>query len=126
MSLDELKVLRKYLDDNLAKGFIRPSLFPAAAPIFFVRKPGGGFRLCVDYRGLNAIIIKNRYPLSLVKETLNLMCGAVIFTKFNIVAAFHNLRMKLGEEYKTAFRLRLGLYEFLIMPFGLANAPSSF
>ena len=126
MSLDELKVLRKYLDDNLAKGFIRPSSSPAAAPILFVRKPGGGLRLCVDDRGLNAITIKNRYPLPLVKETLNLMCGAVIFTKLDVVAAFHNLRMKLGEEYKTAFRLRLGLYEFLVMPFGLANAPSSF
>jgi hypothetical protein len=126
MSLDELKVLRKYLNNNLAKEFIRPSSFPAAAPILFVRKPGKDLRLCVNYRGLNAITIKNRYPLPLVKETLNLICGAVIFTKLDVVAAFHNLRMKLGKEYKTAFRSRLGLYEFLVMPFGLANAPSSF
>jgi hypothetical protein len=126
MSLDKPKILRKYLDNNLAKGFIRPSSSPAAAPILFIRKPGKDFRLCVNYRDFNVITIKNRYPLPLVKETLNLMCGTVIFTKFNVVAAFHNLRMKLGEEYKTAFRLKLDFYEFLVMPFGLANAPSSF
>ena len=126
MSLNKLKVLRKYFDNNLAKGFIRLSSFPAAVPIFFVRKLGKGFRLYVNYRSLNAITIKNRYPLSLVKETLNLICGAVIFIKLDVVVAFYNLRMKLSKEYKIAFRLRLGLYEFLVMLFGLANAPSSF
>jgi Reverse transcriptase (RNA-dependent DNA polymerase) len=126
MSLNKLKVLRKYLDNNLTKEFIYFSSFPAAAPIFFIRKPGRDFRLYINYRNFNAITIKNRYSLPLVKETFNLICGTVIFIKINVVAAFHNLRMKLDEEYKTAFRLRFDFYEFLVMLFGLANAPSSF
>ena len=71
MSLGELKVLRKYLHDNLSKGFIRASSSPAASPVIFVKKPGGGLRFCVDYRALNAISVKNRYPIPLIQETLN-------------------------------------------------------
>lgn len=126
MSREELLVLKKYLDENLEKGFIRPSSSPAASPVLFVRKPGGGLRFCVDYRGLNALTIKNRYPLPLINETLARISRAKYFTKLDIVAAFNKLRMAKGEEWKTAFRTRYGLYEYLVMPFGLANAPSSF
>lgn len=126
MSRDELQVLRKYLDDNLEKGFIRPSCSPAASPVIFVRKPGGGLRFCVDYRVLNAMTTKNRYPLPLVSETLNRLAHAKFYTKLDIISAFHKLRMKEGEEWKTAFRTRYGLYEYQVMPFGLTNAPSSF
>ena len=105
MSQNELKVLKKYLEDNLRKGFIRASSSPAASPVIFVRKPGGGLRFCVDYRALNAITIKNRY---------------------DIIAAFNRLRIAKGDEWMTAFRTRYGLFEYLVMPFGLANAPSSF
>ncbi|SLM41524.1 reverse transcriptase domain protein [Lasallia pustulata] len=126
MSQDELKVLRKYLDDHLSKGFIRASSSPAAAPVLFVRKPGGGLRFCVDYQGLNTITVKNRYPLPLIKETLDRLCNAVVYTKLDIIAAFNRLRIAKGEEWKTAFRTRYRLYEYLVMPFGLANAPSSF
>lgn len=126
MSWDELLVLKKYLDDNLTKDFIRASSSPAASPILFVRKPEGGLRFCVDYRGLNAITIKNHYPLPLIRETLDRMAYVKYFTKLDVVAAFNKLRMAKGDEWLTAFRTRYSLYEYLVMPFGLSNAPASF
>ncbi len=98
MSRDELLVLKKYLKENLAKGFIRVSSSPVAAPILFVRKPGEGLRLYVDYRGLNDITIKNRYPLPLIRETLDRLSTAKFFIKLDIIAAFNRLRVKEGEE----------------------------
>ena len=126
MSREELEVLKKYLTENLNKGFIRASSSPAAAPVLFVKKPGGGLRFCVDYRALNTITIKNRYPLLLIQEMLDQLCKAVWYTKLDIVGAFNHIWMKEGEEWKTAFRTRSGLYKYLVMPFGLANAPSTF
>ena len=126
MSQDELKVLKKFLDENLEKGFIRPSNSSAASPVLFARKPGGGLRLCVDYRALNAITVKNRYPIPLIQETLARICRAKIYTKLDIIAAFNKIRMAAGEEWKTAFRTRYGLYESLVMNFGLCGAPSTF
>jgi hypothetical protein len=126
MSQNELKVLRKYLNENLEKGFIRASSSPVAAPVIFVKKPGGGLRFCVDYRALNAITIKNRYPIPLIQETLNRLSKARYYTKLDIIAAFNRLRITKGDEWLTAFRTRYGLFEYLVMPFGLANAPSSF
>ena len=126
MSQDELKVLKKYLKEHLSKGFIQACSSPNASPILFARKPEGGLRFCVDYRQLNAMTIKNQYPLPLIKETLERICKAKIYSKIDIIAAFNRLRMQQGEEWKTAFRTRYGLYEYLVMPFGLANAPSSF
>jgi hypothetical protein len=126
MSLNELKVLKKYLDENLSKGFIRASSSPVASPVIFVKKPGGGLRFCVDYRGLNALTIKNRYPIPLLQETLNRLSKAKFYTKLDIIAAFNKLRIAEGDEWLTAFRTRYGLFEYLVMPFGLANAPSTF
>ena len=126
MSKDELQVLKKYLEKNLSKGFIWASSSPAAAPVHFVKKPGGGFWFCVDYYGLNAFPVKNKYPLPLIRETLDRFCKAVYFTKLEIVAAFNKICMAEREEWKTAFRTRLGFYEYLVMLFGLSNAPSSF
>jgi hypothetical protein len=126
MSQNELKVLRKYLQENLGKGFIRASRSPAASPVIFVKKPGGGLRFCVDYRGLNAVTIKNRYPLPLIRETLERLAKAKFYTKLDIIAAFNRLRIAKGDEWMTAFRTRYGLFEYLVMPFGLANAPSTF
>ena len=126
MSRDELLVLKKYLEDNLCKGFIQASTFSADSPVLFAKKPGGGLRFCVDYRKLNAITIKDRYPIPLVQETLNRLSQACWFSKFDVIAAFNKMRIKEGEEWKTAFKTRYGLYEYLVMPFGLANAPSSF
>ena len=105
----ELLVIRKYLDDHLAKGFIRPSNSPAASPLLLAKKPGGGVRVCVDYRGLNNVTVKNRYPIPLIRETLDALCRAKYFTKLDIVAAFNRLRIAPGDEWKTAFITRFGL-----------------
>jgi hypothetical protein len=126
MSLNELKVLRKYLNENLDKGFIRASTSPVSSPVIFVKKPGGGLRFCVDYRKLNEITIKNRYPIPLIQETLNRLSKAKYYTKLDIISAFNRLRIAKGDEWLTAFRTRYGLFEYLVTPFGLANAPSSF
>lgn len=126
MSVDELKVLKKWLEENLAKGFIRSSKSPAASPVLFAKKPGGGLRLCVDYRGLNAITIKNRYPLPLVQETLSRLAQAKYYTTLDINSAFNRIRIAEGHEWMSAFNTRLGLYESLVMPFGMTNAPATF
>src|SRR5271168_1756144 len=126
MSRDELLVLRHTLTDLLDKQFIRVSNSPAAAPVLFVRKPGGGLRFCVDYRGLNRITRKDRYPLPLIYETLQNIGKARWYTKLDIIAAFHKIRIAEGDEWKTAFRTRYGLFEWMVTPFGLANAPSTF
>lgn len=126
MSRGELLVLRKELTSLLDKGWIRVSNSPASAPILFAKKPGGGLWFCVDYRALNAITRKDRYPLPLITETLNNIGKAKWFTKLDVSAAFHKIRIASGDEWKTAFRTRFGLYEWLVTPFGLANAPSTF
>jgi transposase InsO family protein len=126
MSRDELLVLRKTLTDLLDKGFIRVSASPAGAPVLFVHKPGGGLRFCVDYRALNQLTVKDRYPLPLIRETLNNIAKAKWFTKLDVIAAFHKIRIREGDEWKSAFRTRFGSYEWLVTPFGMANAPSTF
>ena len=126
MSREELLVLRKTLTDLLSKGWIRSSSSPAAAPVLFAKKSNGGLRFCVDYRGLNAITIPDRYPLPLFKETLRNLSKACWFTKLDVKSAFHRIRVREGDEWMTAFRCRLGLFEWLVTPFGLANAPATF
>ena len=126
MSQDELKVLQKYLNDHLFKGFIWVSFSLTAALVLFVHKSKGGLRFCVNYWGLNVITVKNRYSLPLIKETLNCLCNVVIYTKLDIIAAFNHLWIAEGEEWKTAFQTCYELYEYLVMPFGLTNALSSF
>ena len=126
MSREELLVLRKTLSELLDKGFIRASSSPAGAPVLFVKKPGGGLRFCVDYRALNAITRADRYPLPLIKETLANLSKARYFTKLDVRAAFHKLRIREGDEWKTAFRTRFGLFEWLVTPFGLRGAPATF
>jgi Reverse transcriptase (RNA-dependent DNA polymerase)/Aspartyl protease len=126
MSREELLVLRKTLSSLLDKGFIRASSSAAAAPVLFVRKPGGGLRFCCDYRALNAITQRDRYPLPLISETLRSLGQAKWFTKLDVVAAFHKIRMAKGHEAKTAFRTRYGLFEWRVCPFGLSGAPAAF
>jgi transposase InsO family protein len=126
MSRDQLLELRKQLTELLDKGWIRASSSPAGAPVLLIRKASGGWRLCVDYRGLNKITAPDRYPLPLIKETLRLMSGAKWFTKVDVRAAFHKIRIADGDEPLTAFRTRFGLYEWLVCPFGLTSAPSTF
>jgi hypothetical protein len=126
LSGPELQALKEYIDDMLQKGFIRLSKSPAGAPIFFVKKKDGCLRPCVDYRELNDITIKNRYPLPLISELLDRLGNAKIFTKIDLRGAYNLVRMKPGHEWKTAFRSRFGHYEYLVMPFGLTNAPAIF
>ncbi|CRG88523.1 Retrotransposable element Tf2 155 kDa protein type 3 [Talaromyces islandicus] len=122
----EREVLRDYLSKAQEKGWIRPSKSPAGAPILFVPKKDGELRLCVDYRGLNAITVKNRYPIPLVMETLDRFAGAKYFTKLDLKDAYHRIRIRTGDEWKTAFRTRYGHFEYQVMPFGLANALATF
>ena len=121
-----MKALKEYLEVNTIRGWIRASTFPAGVPIHFVKKKDGGLRLCVDYRQLNEIRIKDRIPLPLIGESLDQLSNATIYTKLDIRDAYYYLQIAAGDEWKTAFRTRYGLYEYCIMPFGLTNAPLSF
>jgi len=126
MSRMELEALKKYRQENLTKSFICHSSSPAGAPVLFVTKADGSLRLCVDYRGLNEITVKNRYPLPLIQETLARLSKAKWFTKLDLRRAYNLVRIAEGEEWKTAFRTRYGHFEYNDMPFGLTNAPASF
>jgi hypothetical protein len=127
-ALDEgrLRTLREYLATSLERGWIRSSMSPAGAPIHFVKKKDGTLRLCVDYGGLNAMMVKDRTPLPLIGEALDRLSRAQVYTKLDVRDASHNLRIAKGDEWKTAFRTKYGLYEYLVMPFGLTNTPASF
>ncbi len=124
-SAKELAELKQYIETNEAKGFIRKSTSSAASPVLFVPKKNGKLRLCVDYRKLNLITKKNRYPLPNIHELQDRITGAQVFTSLDLKGAYNLIRMKEGEEWKTAFRTRYGLYEYLVMPFGLTNAPAT-
>ncbi|OQN95116.1 hypothetical protein B0A48_18806, partial [Cryoendolithus antarcticus] len=121
----ELQSMDEWLKKMEGKGWIRKSRSPAGAPTMFVPKPNGKLRLVQDYRKLNDITIKNRYPLPSIEESQDRLIGANWFTKIDLRDAFYSIRMAEGEEWKTAFRTRYGLYEFLVMPMGLTNAPAS-
>jgi hypothetical protein len=126
LSEDKMHALKDYIDTNEKRGWIRVSTSSAGAPIHFVKKKDGSLQLYVDYRRLNNITIKDRMPLPLIGESLDLLANATIYTKLDIKDAYHNLLIAEGEEWKTAFRTRYGLYEYCVMPFGLTNAPASF
>ena len=126
LSPTELEVLRAYIEENLANGFIRHSKSPAGAPIFFVKKKDGSLRLVVDYRGLNKVTIRNRYALPLISSLLERVNGAKFFTKIDLRGAYNLVRIRPGDEWKTAFRTRYGHFEYTVMPFGLTNAPAVF
>jgi len=110
----------------MSKGFIRQLSSLFAAPVLFAKKPGGGLRFCIGNRDINSKTIKNRYPFRLIKETLNLLGKAKIYTKLDVRGAYNLLRVKEGDEYQLAFRTRYGLYESTLMQFGTTNAPADF
>ena len=116
MSAVELATMKEYVRGYLANGFIRPSQSPAAAPVMFVKRPDGKLRLVVDYRGLNAVTVKNRFPLPLIPEMLDRVHQAKVFTKIDLRNAYHRMRVKEGEEWKTAFRCREGHSEYQVCP----------
>ena len=126
MSLAELQTVKQYLLDNLNKGFIAPSQAPYASPVLFVKKSDGSLRFCIDYRKLNAITRKDRYPLPLIDETLARISRAKVFTKLDIRQAFHRIRIDPSSEDLTTFRTRYGSYKCKVLPFGLTNGPATF
>ena len=126
MSPLELKEVRKQLDELLLKGWIRPSQSPYRAPILFVKKKEGTLRMSMDYRDLNKQTVKNRYPLPRTDELLDQLHGAKVFSKIDLQSGYHQVRVASQDIYKTAFGTRYGHFEFLVLPFGLTNAPATF
>ena len=114
------------LQELLDKGFIRPISSPWGAPILFVRKKDGSHRMCIDYRELNKVTVKNRYPLSRIDDLFDQLQGASWFSKIDLRSGYHQMRVRDEDVQKTAFRTRYGHYEFVVMPFGLTNAPAAF
>ena len=125
MSPAELEELQKQLTQYLEKGWIRPSTSAFGAPVVFAKKADGTLRFCIDYRALNAITVKNAYPLPRIDDMLDQLHGAKFFTSLDLSSAYHQIPMDPADVHKTAFRTRYGHYEFLVMPFGLTNAPAT-
>lgn len=126
MTDDQLSETKRYIQDNLHKGFITPSNAPYAAPILFAKKADGSLRLCVDYRKLNELTQKDPYPIPLIDEIMARISRAKIFTKLDIQQAFHRIRMSTESEDYTTFRTRYGTYKYKVLPFGLTNGPATF
>jgi hypothetical protein len=126
MSAAMLDILRKELDELLAAGFITPSNAPYGSPILFVKKKDGSLRMCIDYRALNKITVRNKYPLPRIEELLDRLRGATVFSKIDLRSGYHQLRIDPTDVDKTTFVTRYGAFKFLVMPFGLTNAPSVF
>ena len=122
----EMQELVKQLQELLDKGFIRPSTSPWGAPVLFVRKKDGSLRMCIDYRELNKVTIKNRYPLPRIDDLFDQLQGASYFSKIDLRSGYHQLKVREEDVPKTAFRTRYGHFEFVVMPFGLTNAPAIF
>ena len=123
---DEQKALEEFLDENLHTKRIPPSKSPMASPFFFVKKKDGKLRPVQDYRKLNEMTIKNRYPLPLIKELVDHLKGSKIFTKLDVRWGYNNIRIKEGDKWKAAFRMNRGLFEPTVMFFGLTNSPATF
>ncbi|KAD3640075.1 hypothetical protein E3N88_29298 [Mikania micrantha] len=126
MAPTELKELKEQLEELLDLGFIRPSVSPWGAPVLFVKKKDGTMRLCIDYRELNKITIRNRYPLPRIDDLFDQLQGVKCFSKIDLRSGYHQLKIKDSDISKSAFRTRYGHYEFVVMPFGLTNAPAVF
>ncbi|GJW35913.1 putative reverse transcriptase domain-containing protein [Tanacetum coccineum] len=126
LALSEMKELSEQLQELFDKGFIRPSSSPWGAPVLFVKKKDGSFRMCIDYRELNKLTVKNRYPLPRIDDLFDQLQGSSIYSKIDLRSGYHQLRVREQDIPKTAFRTRYGHYEFQVMPFGLTNAPAVF
>ncbi|GKB65368.1 putative reverse transcriptase domain-containing protein [Tanacetum coccineum] len=122
----EMKELSEQLQELSDKGFIRPSSSPWGAPVLFVRKKDGSFRMCIDYRELNKLTVKNRYPLPRIDDLFDQLQGLSVYSKIDLRSGYHQLRVREEDIPKTAFRTRYGHYEFQVMPFSLTNAPAVF
>jgi hypothetical protein len=126
MSHEELKELKVRLEELITKGYIKPNKSPYGALIFFVHKKNGTLNMCVDYRTLNKVTVKNRYPLPRINDLFDRLSRAKLFSKIDLRSGYYQIRIAKGDEEKTAYRTRYGSYEFLVMPFELTNAPATF
>uniref|UniRef100_A0A151UF59 Transposon Ty3-I Gag-Pol polyprotein n=1 Tax=Cajanus cajan TaxID=3821 RepID=A0A151UF59_CAJCA len=126
MAPTELVELKGQLEDLLEKQLVRPSVSPWGAPVLSMKKKDGGSRLCIDYRQLNKLTIKNKYPLPRIDDLMDQLRGASIFSKIDLRSGYHQIRVKEGDIPKTTFRTRYGHYEYVVMPFGVTNAPAVF
>jgi hypothetical protein len=126
MRVDELEELKKQIKELLNKGFIRPSSSPWGAPVIFVDKKDGTQRMCVDYRSLNEVTIKNKYPLPRIDDLFDQLRSACVFSKIDLRSGYYQLKIQNSDIPKTTFITRYGLYEYTVMSFGLTNAPAYF
>jgi hypothetical protein len=126
MSHEELKELKVQLEELLVKGYIKPNKSPYGAPVLFVHKKDGTLRMCVDYKALNKVTVENRYPLPWIDDLFDCLSGAKVFSRIDLRSGYYQIRITEGDEEKTACRTRYGSYEFLVMSFGLTNAPATF
>jgi hypothetical protein len=122
----ELVELKKQIDELLEKGYIRPSTSPWAVPVLFVEKKDGTKTMCIDYRSLNEVTVKNKYPLPRIEGLFDQLRGASVFLKIDLRSGYHQLRIRPSDIPKSTFITKYGLYEFTIMSFGLTNAPAYF
>jgi hypothetical protein len=126
MSSDQLQELKAQIKELMGKGFIRASSSPSGAPVIFVGKKDGARRMCVDYRSLYDVTIKNKYPLPCIEDLFDQIRGAKVFSKIDLRSGYHQLKIRPSDIPKTAFTTRYGLYEYTVMSFGLTNAPAYF
>jgi len=126
MSASELAELKKQLEDFLDKKFVRPSVSPWGASVLLVKKKDGSMRLCIDYRQLNKVTIKNMYSLPRIDDLMDQLVGARVFSKIDLRLGYHQIKMKDEDMQKTAFMTRYRHYEYSVMPFGVTNAPGVF